>query len=257
MTTCTSSLSPEKKPTSQSPVPSLRLAEGDRLECSCRAAIAFGSCLAISIASVWVTFWGVWSACAGATRISAAARTDPRTTRPGFAIRRERIRPPDISRSGLRPPLRSGAAFRSLVVERPQLVADEVEWHRDRNRDGLGGELAHASSDEELERDQVDHQGEDADREEAGRLKARVAVSRVEGPVAVPPEVARDGDAEGDDRRGDVVDVERPVHQRKDRQVDQVAGGTDHAELHQLKPVAGLERAAPDALRGLHRRGHP
>jgi hypothetical protein len=56
ITTWTTSSPPEKKPTSQRPVPSLRLAEGARLGCSCRAAIAFGSCLAISIASVWVTF---------------------------------------------------------------------------------------------------------------------------------------------------------------------------------------------------------
>jgi hypothetical protein len=50
ITTCTISLPPVKNPTSQRPVDWLRLAEGVRPGWSLRAAIAFGSVLAISIA---------------------------------------------------------------------------------------------------------------------------------------------------------------------------------------------------------------
>src|SRR4051794_4509290 len=157
-TTWTTSSPPVKNPTSQSPVPSLRLAEGSRFGCSFSAAIALGSCLAISVARDWLI--GGLSACAGAAKSQADATTKARATRPGFAFRRERMR--------------------SLVVEGPQLVADEVERHREGHRDGLGRKLAHTASDEELERNQVDHQGEHAHHEEAGRLEAGMAVLRIE-----------------------------------------------------------------------------
>ena len=95
--------------------------------------------------------------------------------------------------------------------------------------------------------DQVDPQRQDADREEARRLKAGVAVLGVEGPVPVPEEVVGDGDAEGDDRRRDVVDPEAVAalpeeepaagQDREDGQVDDVARGADQPELEQLHPV--------------------
>ena len=107
-------------------------------------------------------------------------------------------------------------------------------------------------------------QREDADGEEAGRLEAGVAVPRVEGPVAVPEEVVADRDAEGEDRRRDVVDAEAVAalaeeealagEQGEDGQVDDVAREAHHPELEELAPVAGLHRPAADPLGGLHGR---
>src|SRR4051812_37392971 len=196
ITTWTTSSLPAKNPTSQRPVPSLRLADGERFGCCSSAAAAFGSCLAISIAFDCVIFWG--SACAGATISKAAPIT--KAMNPGFAIRRGRMR---------------------LLVEGPQLVADEVEGHCDRDRDRLRRDVSHSASDQQLEGDQVDDQGQHADGEEAGGLKPRVAVPGiVEGPVAVPPEVVGGGGAEGDERGGGGGEIERARPPRGKRHGD-------------------------------------
>ena len=61
--------------------------------------------------------------------------------------------------------------------ERPELVAEEIERHRDRDRDRLRGQVAHRrTGDQRFEQRQVDQQRGDADGEEAGRLEAGVAV---------------------------------------------------------------------------------
>ena len=65
-----------------------------------------------------------------------------------------------------------------------------------------------------------------------------------------------DRDAEGDDRGWDVVDVERPDHDREHREVDDVAGAADQPELEELHPVLWLQGAAADPFGGLNR-GHP
>ena len=70
------------------------------------------------------------------------------------------------------------------------------------------GRSPHAGADQRLEHEQVDPEGADADREEADRLEAGVAVRGAEGPVPVPVEVAGDGDDEGADRRQGVVQGE-------------------------------------------------
>ena len=58
--------------------------------------------------------------------------------------------------------------------EGPELVAEEVERHRDGDGDRLGGEFAERGADDQrLEDGQVDQQGGDADGEEAGRLEVR------------------------------------------------------------------------------------
>ncbi len=59
----------------------------------------------------------------------------------------------------------------------------------------------------------------------------------LEGPVPVPEEVVGEGDAEGADRGEQVVQAEVAGEHREDRQVDQVAGAADDAELEQLQPA--------------------
>src|SRR5262249_54551642 len=61
---------------------------------------------------------------------------------------------------------------------------------------------------------------------------------------------------EGKDRRGDVVNAQGSHQEGEDGKVDDVARDADQAELEELHPVAGLQGAAADPLRGLNR-GHP
>ena len=63
----------------------------------------------------------------------------------------------------------------SGLGEGPELVAEEVEGHRHRHRDRLRGEVADVAAQyQHLEHGEVDEQGTEADREEAGRLAGRV-----------------------------------------------------------------------------------
>jgi hypothetical protein len=78
----------------------------------------------------------------------------------------------------------------------------------------------------------------------------------VEGPMPVPPEIVHHRNAEGEDRRRDVVDVERPDEDRKHGEVDDVSRRSHQAELKELDPVARLQGPAADALGGLYR-SHP
>ena len=144
----------------------------------------------------------------------------------------------------------AGAWRRTEVPgEGPELVAEEVERHRDRDRDRLRAELAERGvGDERLERDQVDQQGGDADREEAHRLEAGVSLAGGEGPVAVEQEVVGDGDAEGADRGGDVMDAEAADEHREDGEVDQVAGAADEAEFDQLQPARRAAGGGADSV---------
>ena len=149
------------------------------------------------------------------------------------------------ARKGLRR-VAIAARRRRRSGEGPELVAEEVERHRDGDRDRLGGEFAHRRrADQHLEHDQVDHQAGDADGEEAGRLQVGQPLPRPEGPVAVPEEVAGHGDAEGADRGDRVVDAEVAGEEGEDAEVDQVAGAADDAELEQLDQLSRLRAAAP------------
>src|ERR1700729_3119431 len=139
----------------------------------------------------------------------------------------------------------SAAARRS--GEGPELVAEEVERHRDGDGDRLGGEFAHPGADQQLEHDQVDHQAGDRDGEEAGRLHMGQPLPRAEGPIAVPEEVAGHGDAEGADRGDRVVDAEVAGEEGEDAEVDQVTGATDDAELEQLDPAVTTAGGAGEA----------
>ena len=68
------------------------------------------------------------------------------------------------------------------------------------------------------------------------------------------------GDAEGADRGDDVVDAEVPAERGEDREVDQVAGAADHAELEQLQPAGRAARGGTEPVgefAGAHSAGPP
>ena len=91
-------------------------------------------------------------------------------------------------------------------------------------------------------------QGADADREEADRLEAGVAVAGGEGPVAVEDEVVGDGDREGADRGDRVVEAGVVGENGEDGEVDQVAGAADEAEFDQLQPGRRPPRGGADPV---------
>jgi hypothetical protein len=68
--------------------------------------------------------------------------------------------------------------------------------------------------DQRLQHGEVDRQPDETDGEEASRLETRVILARGEGPVAVPEEVAADGDRKGPGCGDRVVDAEVAGDQR-------------------------------------------
>jgi mannosyltransferase len=89
---------------------------------------------------------------------------------------------------------------RQLIPElskSPQLVAKEVERHRQRHRDRLGLQVGQLGRHKQLQGNQVDHQRRKADGKESRRLKAGRSRSGAKGPDAVPGVVAGHRHAEG------------------------------------------------------------
>ena len=105
-------------------------------------------------------------------------------------------------------------------------------------------------ADQQLEHRRREQERRDADGEEARRLEAGVTAACPEGPVAVPPEVVRDGDDEGGGGGDEVMQVEHLDADGEHAQVHHVAGGADGAELDQLQPV--VRAAQPGAHAQVH-----
>src|SRR5271170_7028033 len=82
----------------------------------------------------------------------------------------------------------------------PQLVAQEVQWHRAADRERLGGHLGDPGDlDEQRQQQQADGLGNEADDQEADGLAVGAIASRVERPVAVEDEVVAHRDQPGGD----------------------------------------------------------
>src|SRR5581483_7850638 len=139
------------------------------------------------------------------------------------------------------------ARLRARFIElsapkRPELVPDEVERCDEDDRDRRRDDLPEADPVEEDEQPELVRAERDrGDDEEPHALRAEVALRLDERPVAVPPVVVRGGDDEGDCSR----DVRpQPEQQGVERDVDDVTGKPDHAELGELDPVV----RAPERL---------
>ena len=133
--------------------------------------------------------------------------------------------------------------------EGPELVAEEVERHRDRDGDRLGAQFAgQVPATSSLEHGQVDASEARLTVKKRAAWKPAGPSPGPEGPVAVPEEVAGDGDAEGADRGDRVVDAEIAGEQGEDGEVDQVAGAADEAELEQLPPAGRAPGGGADAV---------
>src|SRR3954454_17138310 len=84
---------------------------------------------------------------------------------------------------------------RRLAVERPQLVAHEVQRRRERDGERLRGNLRQPEDrHEQLEEREAEQERDDADDDEADGLEAGVTVAGVERPQPVPREVVRHRD---------------------------------------------------------------
>src|SRR3954451_11819411 len=104
----------------------------------------------------------------------------------------------------------------SASGEGPQLVAGEGERRGRGDRQRLREEVGQATGlDEQLQQPEAEHEGARADGEEAQRLQVTRARRRLEGPAAVPDEVARHGDEYGRGGRKPVVEAELPQAQRE------------------------------------------
>src|SRR6476646_9688300 len=122
--------------------------------------------------------------------------------------------------------------------EGPELVAEEVERHRDGNGDRLRADVPQRGADDQrFEDGEIDQQRPDADGEKARRLKGGMVFAGPEGPDPVPEEVVGDGDREGGDRSDQVMNPEAARQAGEDDKVDQVPRAADDAELEQLPPA--------------------
>ena len=212
--------------------------------CRRRAATTFGSSAARSSARFWLIGC---SSGAGRPRVArppgsgVSGRPRPRTQEQQGGAKRARYR-------------RQRPCGPS--VEGPQLVADEVERHRDRDRDRLRRQLGHP---------------ERTKSSSTIRLTTRAATLTVKKRAAWKPawpspaskvqwrfqkKLLMTATTKAPIAGGDVVDVERPDQDREGDQVDDVARAADDPELDELGPVLGLAGAAADPPRGLDR-AHP
>ncbi len=92
-----------------------------------------------------------------------------------------------------------------------------------------------------MEHEQVGAERERRDDEEAQPLEHEVPARVAERPGSVPRVVVRDRDEERADSGRDVVEPDDVEEDGVDREVDEVPGRADDAELDELLPV----RAAP------------
>src|SRR3954453_9276561 len=121
------------------------------------------------------------------------------------------------------------------MPKRPELVAGEVERRHEEYRERLRDELPEAEHVEEQREPQlVEREGGKRYRVEARALQREAALLVDEGPVAVPPVVARCRDDERDGCRAVCADPEQRL---VDGEVDDEAARADDAEPRQLDPV--------------------
>src|SRR5688572_24438919 len=139
---------------------------------------------------------------------------------------------------------------RLVPTKTPELVPGEVEWRDEDDRDRLCQDLVEAERHERRQPDQVPEVGQKRHDEKAHALVADVPALAAEGPEAVPGVVVRDGDEEGARRGEPVVEPGAEEERRVDREVDDVPGRADRAELRQLDPVVRLPERASKAGAG-------
>jgi hypothetical protein len=132
----------------------------------------------------------------------------------------------------------------------PELVAHEVDWHRDRDGSCLRGDLRRVHYiHKQRQYSKIHIKSQYADREETSRLKTSVATSRrfPKCPHAIPEEVVGDRDAEREYRRSEMVNIGEDCQQCKCGQVEDVPPSPHNTELKQLRPIRRSSGAEVDA----------